>query len=235
MNLIIVFAHRRTDLLLSCLERLAVCAEIDNHEVWIVDDKERKTPEEEQNVRRVCERAKHTFSNSRYLEMYATKTSWDSQIRAFEMAAYSSDARLVHLLEDDVMVAPDFLQWGEMAHKFSPLLTCAVNIWTKRTGSPSEVCISNSDYAHWGVCMHRELLREAVKRPFCHPEESFHNLVLKNRLTTLFPIMPRAVNVGLPKGPGADFSYEPAKSLCITEDRRELWQAAYEAQAKFGF
>lgn len=236
MNQILVFAHRRTDWLMSVLERLSKCKGIDSHEVVVVEDEERKSKELGWHVHQAIDYSRPLFKNFRHVENHGTEHFWDNQVRGIELAYGVNAAEFVYLIEDDIMVAPDFLRWSEMAHRlFNPFATVGVNVFSKLGTDPEAVIRSYSEYAHWGVCVRRENLIPALARKDRHPEESFHNFIISNKQPVIFPEMPRAINVGMPRSQTVDFSYEPAKSLYIADDRMYLWRGHYEKQAQWGF
>ena len=98
--------------------------------------------------------------------------------------AYATDARYVYLLEDDVLVMPDYFEWHEAAHeKWHPFVSCAGRInrslnfamngpeaIDETYKSPLACVASSSAYGSWAACFTRQslglILKEADNTDF---------------------------------------------------------------------
>jgi hypothetical protein len=90
--------------------------------------------------------------------------------------AYATDARYVYLLEDDVLVMPDYFEWHEEAQeKWHPFVSCAGRInrslnfamngpeaIDETYKSPLACVRSSTAYISWATCFRRDLLGTAL-------------------------------------------------------------------------
>ena len=223
-DIVIVLAFDRVPFVETCLNHLSKCHGIDEHEVWLSEDIHAG---EHSYVIPVFKNLQHTKRTG----VYSSRENWIATMRE----AHETDAAMVHIFDDDMVAAPDYLQWAQLAHKtFDPYVSCGVNIWTKPLGDARAVGVSNSDFASWAICMRRENLLESIKRTDRHPEETIHNRVIYDRKLVVFPSQPRAYNTQRTLGVFGEFG-DSADNLYVGEDRRDKWQADYDAQAKWGF
>lgn len=122
----------------------------------------------------------------------------------------SADFDLVYIIEDDVMITPDFFDWHREQQEQKPF--CSVGCRNTRSGKLK----SYDDYASLGVCLSRESIAEISKHA-CHeyfsdmsgyctrfgPSKEFteqDGLILRIMASvggfSLWPEEPKAIHVG---------------------------------------
>lgn len=79
--------------------------------------------------------------------------------------AFSTDARYIYLVEDDVLVKPDFFRWHEAAQEAEPNAMCSIAYRCSRNHEartdvvdPEAYFTTARDYASIGVCWKKENL-----------------------------------------------------------------------------
>lgn len=90
-------------------------------------------------------------------------------LEAYKDAYNLEDVRFVYLVEDDVLVQPDFFAWHEAVQSAGDFMCsvayrCIRNIEARRdVANPSAYFTSARDYASVGVCWRREKLAPVVE------------------------------------------------------------------------
>lgn len=167
-SIVLITSYYRPEYLALCLEYLAKAdGARDNKEYWICHDyryhDEHRYAIQERWNREVVEnsplpikfirRAAHSYEGNSYntLESYRE--------------AYLTDADLVYLVEDDVLVTPDFFTWHEAVQAQEPAVMCSVAYRCSRNHEArtditesGAYFVSARDYASIGVCWKRERL-----------------------------------------------------------------------------
>lgn len=254
MNIIIVLAHDRPEMLDICLDRLSQCDGIDDKSVWVYEDCERRDLSVGQEVCDVISRSSLKFKDFRHAEMHGSKQVWDNVFTAAEDAC-NAEADFVYMIEDDTIVTKDFIRWNEAAHdQFRPFVACSSQLILSGS-DPLAVSISNSDYCSYAISMTRENLERILlvsEAPTAHFEEYMHNFLIKHKELAVFPILSRAHNIGwygTNRPETSDRSIERTRAeldkmptvpdwserLYVSEDRRNRWFKAYTDQARWGF
>ena len=165
MDIVIVTTYNRPEYLRVCLEYLEKAEGIESKEIWICIDRGRVL------YREICEvlcdfpklrirtfvRDAHTYHGNTYNTMEAYKE------------AYASNANFVYLVEDDVLVRPDFFKWHEAVQSRSDFF-CSIAYRCIRNGEArtdindeTAYFTSRRDYASIGVCWRRERLAPVVE------------------------------------------------------------------------
>ncbi len=92
--------------------------------------------------------------------------------------AFSTDARYVYLVEDDVMVKPDFFQWHEYINEVEPNAMCSIAYRCSRNHEartdvvdPGAYFTTARDYASIGVCWKKENLLPVIE----HCTSAYYN------------------------------------------------------------
>lgn len=172
MDIVLIPCYYRPEFLSLCLEYLSKATGArDNKEYWICqdfrkDDNHRYamqaswTKEVIENSPlpvRFIQRQPHSYSGNSYNTLEAYKE------------AYATDARYIHLVEEDCLVTPDYFLWHEAIQEKEDALLCSVayrcirNSLVDKTISSSETYfVSSRDYASIGVCWKRERLGAVV-------------------------------------------------------------------------
>lgn len=163
-DVILVPAWERPEMLYWCLKRLLAAEFIDSCEVWVLLDAHQgwmfhENPQFDQVISyfpelkiRLTRRQSHGFvGNSKNVIMGFRE-------------ALESGCQYCFLVEDDVMVAHDFLRWHRSVMQqgkwFASIGTYCTrrNDWPK-DGKVNQFWVSDCDYASLGVCLPRETLR----------------------------------------------------------------------------
>jgi hypothetical protein len=165
-------SYFRPEYLYLALEHLSKAVGGPEKEVWIAQDKH---PGDDIRFRReaaetldVLAAFKSTFRDLRF----SSRTPHSYVGNPFNFLelykdAYRTDARFVYLVEDDVLVAPDFFQWHEAVHARRDYFVtvgwhCVRNEQVRTSSDPTEYIESAADYSSIGVCWKREALAPVV-------------------------------------------------------------------------
>lgn len=171
-DIVIIPTYARPDYLWLCLEHLERAAGDRPVEFWVFQDK-REHPQfswieqdsaltrsvvaafPQLNLRFV-ERKPHSFVGNplNFLEAYKE--------------AHATDARYIYLVEDDVLVAPDFFQWHEAVQARADYFVTVGwhnirNRHVQRCDDPTAYIETTVDYSSIGVCWRRESLAAIVR------------------------------------------------------------------------
>lgn len=179
-DLVIVPVFSRAAYLFLCLEHLLAADGGAGKEVWIVQDRRPGMSGAQAEAAgqipgiaatfagkfaalRLIQREPHTsLGNPRnFLEAYRE--------------AHATDARFVYLVEDDVLVAPDFFRWHEAVQARGDYFCsvgwhCIRNPQAVKSGDPAAYVESGQDYSSIGVCWRREKLAPIV----AHAREEYY-------------------------------------------------------------
>lgn len=180
-DIVIVPTYDRPEYLALCLEKLRAAQGSQHKNIWVVKDAHIGDVEGEtfwQTVRLAVKsearlhREPHNFYGNSFNVLEAFKE------------AYATGAKRVYLVEDDVMVMPDFFQWHEAAQdQFHPFVSCAgrvnrsLNFETNGREAIDEACIdplacsaSGRAYGSWAACFSHQILglilQEAERQDF---------------------------------------------------------------------
>lgn len=160
-DLVLITTYNRPEYLRLCLEYLSKARGINNKIIWICIDRGNSLIREFYEVLNdfreldfsVKVRPEHSYLGNTFNTLEAYKE------------AYKTDANLVYLVEDDVLVTPDFFEWHEEVQNKNDLI-CSVAYRCSRNSNrlrsyehdPEAYFISSKDYASIGVCWKREKL-----------------------------------------------------------------------------
>lgn len=139
-------------------------------------------------------------------------------LNALQMAANDGVYRYVYLLEDDVLVTPDFFQWNEaVQQKFKPWASCAgrlnrsLNFEMNGREAVDEsiqdvnACHSSvTAYNSWATCFSREALQQVSSMIGSYDsfgkgfeqDMMIQRAIRREKLTTIWPYIPRAYHMG---------------------------------------
>jgi hypothetical protein len=219
-DIVIVPTFSRPEMLWFCLERLAACPETPDLDIKVYVDAHSNVPlpDRRAELGRVQSmfpwaqftwRVPHTYDGNTFNVMMAYKE------------AYASGARHVYLVEDDVMVDPDFFAWHKKAHEQGTWF-CSVasrclkdsSVW----GDHQEYIVT-SGYASIGVCWPRENLKAVAEHAhehyfknmggylglvfkdgradqFTEQDGLIERIIQRSKLRVIFPREPRAFHTG---------------------------------------
>ena len=260
-DIVLLPTFNRAELLQVCLEHLGRCEGIENHEVWVSEDQVGgKSKIIQQEIDEVLERATDFLNFKHIRQPKHSGPSWVNIFRCLH-EAHETNCRYIYMLEDDIVVSPDFFRWSHQAHEqFRPFVTCANNDWTLASSDPLAVCLSHSDFEPWAACIARENLKRVLRADGVyerHAEEVIQNFIIKEKLDVVFPLMPRAQNIGRSHGTNQEVQTIPGDlatktqvvrsvirltdpgawsgAFTVVADHRERWERAYAAQSVWGF
>ena len=175
-DIVLVPVYSRPDYLRVCLEYLARAEGIADKEVWICIDRGRSLIREFYEVLNdfrnqinfsVIIRPEHSYMGNSMNVLEAYKE------------AYQTDAKFIYLVEDDVVVQPDFFTWHEAVQKTGDYFCSVAYRCLRNTGTfinctdPEAYFTTAQDYASIGVGWRRERLAPVIKHA-C--EEYYKNL-----------------------------------------------------------
>jgi hypothetical protein len=168
MDVVLIPCYMRPEYLALCLEHLAAAeGSRADKEYWVCQDMRfeddcrygmqlRWTKEVIDNARlpvRYIQRKPHGWTGNSYNTMEAYKE------------AISTDVRYVYLVEEDVLVTPDFFRWHEAVQAVEPNTMCSVAYRCSRNREartdivdPAAYFTTERDYASIGVCWKKDRL-----------------------------------------------------------------------------
>lgn len=184
MDLVLIPTYNRPDYLRLCLEYLSRAEGIQTKEVHISVDRGKSLIREIYEVVNdfrnqlnitVSFREPHDYHGNSFNTLEAYKE------------AYTSNAKFVYLVEDDVLVQPDFFKWHEAVQAEDDFM-CSIAYRCSRNPAcsrihehdPEAYFVSARDYASIGVCWRREKLAEVVKHACTEYYQNMNDYILKN-------------------------------------------------------
>lgn len=172
-DVILVPAYFRPEFLYLCLENIYNARGSENKDIWICHD--RKFGDEEQfagdllEIEAVVEYWHRIFGN-RLKPVMRPQTGYYGNsynvLQAYRKA-FQTDCKYVYLIEDDVLITPDFFEWHEKIQSSSvePFCTiagsCDRNHYPSGADDPDDY-FNSSEYASLGVCWKRENLESIL-------------------------------------------------------------------------
>lgn len=182
MDIVLIPTYLRAEYLFLCLEKLWETQAPGDKEFWVCED--RRENDEHRfamqfswtndvleafrgklNLRKIVATPHNYPGNSRnVLEAYKR--------------ALGTEARYVYLVEDDVLVQPDFFRWHEAVQEVEPASLCSIAYRCSRNHEartditdPEAYFKTARDYASIGVCWKRENLQAVVE----HAKSEYYN------------------------------------------------------------
>lgn len=165
VDIVLIPVYARPDYLRLCLEYLSRAEGSANKDIRIYVDRGKSLIREFYDVinsfrwpnMTVTFRGNHEYFGNSFNVLEAYKE------------AYQSDARFVYLVEEDVLVTPDFFRWHETIQNQEDLFCsiayrCHRNSATRKDiDDPAAYLLSSCDYASIGVCWKRNKLASVVE------------------------------------------------------------------------
>lgn len=182
-DIVIVPTYDRPEFLAVCLEKLVQARGIEEKELWIcqdfhIEDKNRSAAWHELEMVPVLEEARRQFgSRFRYVPRKPHNFYGNSfNLMAAFVEACAAQPRYTFLIEDDVMVMPDYFQWHAAAQeKWNPFVSCAGRINRSLNfalNGPEAIdescrdgvaCVSSLQaYISWATCFTSSSLRRIL-------------------------------------------------------------------------
>lgn len=184
-DVILITTYNRPDYLRLCLEYLAAAPGIGNCEVRVCIDRGKGLLREFYDVVNdfrtqialsTTVRPEHSYMGNSFNTLEAYKE------------AYQTNAQFVYLVEDDVLVRPDFFKWHEAVQSRGDFMCsvayrCSRNSEARRDITDATAYFTTArDYASVGVCWRREKLAPVLE----HAKEEYYR-DLKGYLVSHFP------------------------------------------------
>lgn len=191
MDSLLITTYNRPDYLRLCLEYLSKADGIRNKEIRVYVDRGRALVREFYEVFRDFPtlnissvfRSEHDYHGNSFNTLEAYKD------------AFQSDARYVYLIEDDVLVTPDFFRWHERVQEQEDLMCsvayrCSRNPAVLKIEDAEAYLLSGQDYASIGVCWKREKLAPVIEHAKTEYYENLNGYLQKhfpnNRFSNCF-------------------------------------------------
>lgn len=223
-DLVIVPTYDRPEFLSVCLQKLFQARGIENKDIWICKDNHAEVSQSTEilfqiaeiicSAKKICPAHSVHFIHRDYHKTYGNSLN---VLEAFR-SAYESDARYIFLVEDDVLVLPDYFEWHEAAQeKFHPFVSCAgrVNRSLNFAMNGPEVidesckdlnaCVaSGKAYGSWASCFKRENLsfvnlwtkHYSVFCPGNEQDICIQSVMHQKKDFSIWPYVPRAFHMG---------------------------------------
>lgn len=224
-DIVIVPTYDRPEYLWVCLEKLHAAAGVQDKEIWICEDNH-TTPKDgwvTLNVIPVLEEARRMFKKFRYISRTPHDTYGNSHnvveamreaCHLFRIGVNSLEAK-VYLVEDDVMVMPDFFLWHEAVQECvgTPVVSCAerynhsldfpINgryVLDESFRDPMAYIVAPDVYSSLGVCFPvEELAHFAPTKPFgpgCEQDILIKEYLRYAQTPVAWPYVPRCYHMG---------------------------------------
>jgi hypothetical protein len=173
-DLVIIPTFDRTELLWLCLEYVAGSPQSSEVQIRVyVDAHIGQTPPNKAEIESVLEKFPHLSIQVGYRVAHQFPGNSYNLLMAYK-DAYESEAEFVFLIEDDVLIRPEFFAWHWTQHAMAPL-ACTIGVRNPGHGA----------YASLGVCFRRPVLKLLL--PHCRVSY-FQNV--RQYCRTMFPPSP---------------------------------------------
>src|SRR5579859_2077995 len=186
MDRVIVTTYNRPDYLRLCLEYLSRAEDAQTKEVQVSVDHGRILVREIYEVVNDFICVLNLSVNFREQHSYMGNSM--NALESYK-EAYQSDAKFVYLVEDDVLVQPDFFKWHEAVQAQGDFMCsiayrCSRNPQVTRDPQletdPTAYFTSAQDYASIGVCWKRENLAPIVEHACEAYYQNMNDYILKH-------------------------------------------------------
>lgn len=165
-DVVLVPAYNRPELLYLCLEHLSACPEIHDKEIWVRCESRNLPDDFLRDNKSVAMSFDVQFQMCRGHGYHGNSFN---VLNAYKDAVESGASR-IYLVEDDVLVSPDFFRWHDAMLQRDPDLFCSVGWHCLRRGDiprgstdPLIYFKSYVDYASIGVCWRASTLELVTK------------------------------------------------------------------------
>jgi len=173
-DIVIMPAYFRPEYTALALEYLGNAHGAKDKEVWVEQDRAYAQYgallQELPAMRAVVKAYESAFAKVEYRERAPNNYIGNpcNFLEAYKRAYERTDVRYVYLVEDDVLVAPDFFRWHEAAQAREDFFVtvgwhCVRNPEVPPSTDPTAYITSYRDYSSIGVCWRREKLEPFVK------------------------------------------------------------------------
>jgi hypothetical protein len=176
-DIVLIPTYVRPEYLQLCLFYLGQAKSTDSQkEFWICAD---RRPDDEYRFRMLLEWQQGVFNawkgilpELRYIqgEKHSYLGNSFNVLESYKKAYNESSVRYIYLVEDDVLVTPDFFKWHEALQEAEPATICSIAYRCSRNheartdvSDPAAYFTTARDYASIGVCWRRENLGPIVE------------------------------------------------------------------------
>ncbi len=224
-DVVIVPTYDRPEYLAVCLEYLSEARGIADKEIWICQDNH-VGAYPEPGVLAVFQ--SRGFLRARNIEVKCTMRSahnyYGNSVNIFKSLkqAVETGAERIFLVEDDIMVMPDFFEWHEeVLAAVNPFVSCGTAV-NKSAHFPingryaqdetfqdaAAVYLSESAYSSHAIAIKKENAKVLVEvfanekiyeslEPGFEQDIMIQKFLVTNKLKSAWPYVPRAYNVGM--------------------------------------
>lgn len=163
-DVVIIPTYSRPELLWLCLEYLSKCPGIGGMDVRVYVDAHDavRTAPPVPEINEVLARFRHLSLTVTWRERHRYDGNTFNVMTAYA-EVYATDAEFVYLVEDDVMVQPDFFAWHRAAQASGDWFCSIASRFLKQGGRLHDGYIVDHRYASIGVCFKRANLSTIVK------------------------------------------------------------------------
>ncbi len=222
-DIVIIPTFDRPEYLWVCLDNMHKVSGIDTKCIWICEDVHADKPKPfqiEMEMLATIREAERVFRGQiRYIGR-APHTTYGNSYNVLSALAEAAAtyAKRVYLIEDDVLVTPDFFDWNEAAAAFNPWVSCAgrfnrsLNFAMNGPEAIDEAikdvdaCVaSNTAYNSWATCFSRGALDRIAKDYSLHFDQFgpgfeqdmfIQSIIRRENKISLWPYVPRAYHMG---------------------------------------
>lgn len=145
-----------------CLDYLSACTGRSNLSIWVfVDAHQQEMAPPRREIELVLDKFPHLPIHVEFRSPHMFHGNSFNVLMAFR-EAYQTTAEHVFLIEDDVLIQPDFFKWHRLQH--TRVIGCSIGIVKKA---------HHGSYASLGVCFRRETISRVL--PHCQ-QDYFANM-----------------------------------------------------------
>lgn len=224
-DVVLIPTYDRPEYLWVCLENLSRAHGVQNKIIWISEDNHEDVQKHftiQIEMLATIREAERLFGRENVIyesrEPHSYYGNSHNLMSSFIDLYSAVPSDFVYLIEDDVMVLPDFFEWHEQAQKqFKPFVTCAGRINRSlnfqmngpeaidETNASSMACVRSSKaYMSWATCFSRNSLRHMLAfrpgpanwKPGFEQDICIQNLIRREGLKSVWPYVPRAYHLG---------------------------------------
>lgn len=229
-DIVIVPTYYRPEYLHLCLEHLMNAGAANDKRIWLCQDMRFEDQHRHQIEERWLDELLSFWRERLPIELRRRKQHGfagnSCNVMEAYKEAYDTDARFVYLVEEDVLVTPDFFRWHEAVAALGPHF-CSIAYRCSRNGdartdisNPQAYFTTARDYASIGVCWRRETLGPIVAHAnpeyyrdmeayilktfpgnrfagdFCEQDGLIMRVMWEQRGVTVWPYVPRCYHMG---------------------------------------
>jgi hypothetical protein len=173
-DIVLIPTYLRAEYLYLCLEHLSVTERTESvKEIWVCEDRRQ---DDEYRYKMLFEWTDEVINAwrgplniTKFVFSKHIFTGNSRNVLESYKQAFHTNARYVYLVEDDVLVKPDFFRWHEAAQAAEPTAMCSIAYRCSRNGEartdvtdPAAYFTTARDYASIGVCWKRENLEPVI-------------------------------------------------------------------------